>query len=86
MFLLGTCQTKCSSPCNVPDTFLPVSRYPCPQCHIFGCLNERLLRILLYLLKMGDEILHRQDRGVNLGKRTNLGVEAIVGIEWGGAE
>jgi len=32
MFLLETCQTKCSSPCNVPDMFLPVSRYPCPQC------------------------------------------------------
>jgi len=32
MFLLGTCQTKCSSPCNVPDMFLPVSRYPRPQC------------------------------------------------------
>ena len=31
MFLLGTCQTKCSSPCNVPDMFLPVSRYPRPQ-------------------------------------------------------
>jgi len=36
MFLLGTCQTKCSSPCNVPDMFLPVSRYPRPQCDIEG--------------------------------------------------
>jgi len=33
MFLLGTSQAKWSSPCNVPDMFLPVSRYPRPQCH-----------------------------------------------------
>ena len=33
MFLLGTSQAKCSSPCNVSDMFLPVSRYPCPQCY-----------------------------------------------------
>ena len=34
MCLVETCQANGSSPFNVPDMFLPVSRCLCPQCKL----------------------------------------------------
>ena len=34
MGLVETCQRNSSSPFNVPDMFLPVSRHLCPQCDL----------------------------------------------------
>jgi len=48
MFLLGTCQAKWFSPCNVPDMFLPVSRYPCPQCQRFRSPSHHSLVLLFF--------------------------------------
>jgi len=64
MFLLGTCQTKCSSPYNIPDMFLPDSRYPRPQCHVQ--VGEVVLRVC-----QGRPDVHIPGLRIGSGARTS---------------